>query len=106
MGGYRSLSEIITNRISAVEIPSNEAEILHCELRCILRDYGSSAPDSWKSISKRMLNPNQPFALHQMMHYGCYKDYPFDTPPAWLLTRISRDSTKMLCVDFRSRLAF
>ncbi|ONK69440.1 uncharacterized protein A4U43_C05F22910 [Asparagus officinalis] len=83
MGGYRSLSEITADQISAVGIPSDEAESLHRELRRMLRDHGSSARDTWKCISKRMLNPNQPFALHQMMYYGCYKDYPSDTPPAW-----------------------
>lgn len=81
---YRSLVEITADQISAAGVPSGEAEKLHSELTAILQEQGNSAPAAWKSISRRLLNPNLPFAFHQMMYYGCYKDFGSATPPAWI----------------------
>ncbi|KAH0435524.1 hypothetical protein IEQ34_026605 [Dendrobium chrysotoxum] len=81
---YRSLDEITVEQIKATGIPSSEAEGLHGELTAIIRKQGSSGPGAWRSISRGLLKPNLPFAFHQMMYYGCYKDFESATPPAWM----------------------
>nr|CAD1826672.1 unnamed protein product [Ananas comosus var. bracteatus] len=81
---YAALDRISAEDIAAVGVASDEAEKLRVALREVLREYGSSGPEAWREISKRLLNPNLPFALHQMLYYGCYKDCDSDTPPAWI----------------------
>ncbi|KAJ6794858.1 putative acyl-activating enzyme 17, peroxisomal [Iris pallida] len=84
-----SLDEITPEKISvAAGIPSGEAEALHAGLRRVLRELHGSrggGPDAWRSISRELLNPDLPFAFHQMMYYGCYRDRPSGAPPppAW-----------------------
>ncbi|XP_008782050.1 probable acyl-activating enzyme 17, peroxisomal [Phoenix dactylifera] len=81
---YESLDRITAEKISAVGMPSDEAERLHGELARILRDHGNSGPETWKEISRRLLSPDLPFPFHQMMYYGSYEGYDSDTPPAWI----------------------
>ncbi|XP_020695237.1 probable acyl-activating enzyme 17, peroxisomal [Dendrobium catenatum] len=81
---YRSLDEITVEQIMATGIPSSEAERLHGELTAIILKQGSSGPGAWRSISRGLLKPNLPFAFHQIMYYGCYKDFESATPPAWM----------------------
>lgn len=81
---YKALDHITVSDIEAVGIPPEEAEKLHIHLSQILRNHGAATPETWKNISKSLLNPNLPFPLHQMMYYGCYKDTNLDTPPAWI----------------------
>ncbi|XP_073010804.1 probable acyl-activating enzyme 17, peroxisomal [Typha latifolia] len=80
---YKAADQITAEEIAAVGVTSDEAERLHVELGRILREHGSSGTEAWKEISRHFLNPNLPFPLHQMMYYGCYKDYDSSTPPAW-----------------------
>ncbi|KAJ0986811.1 hypothetical protein J5N97_005167 [Dioscorea zingiberensis] len=84
---YRPLDLITSDEISAVGISSDDAKRLCSELAAIIDEHGSSGPATWTSISRRLLNPDQPFAFHQMMYYGCYKGYHSDTPPAWIPDR-------------------
>lgn len=84
---YQPLDLITVDEISAVGVPSDDAERLCSELAAIVAEHGSSGPETWKSISRRLLSPDQPFAVHQMMYYGCYKGYYSDTPPAWIPDR-------------------
>lgn len=81
---YAALDRIWSEDIAAVGVASDEAEKLRVALREVLRESGSSGPEAWREISKRLLNPNLPFPFHQMLYYGCYKDYDSDTPPAWI----------------------
>lgn len=92
---HRSLKEITSEHISAVGLPSDEAQAIHRDLQQILLQHGSSAADTWKLISKKLLNPNQPFVFHQMMYYGCYKDYCSDTPPAWFPDKENATATNI-----------
>ncbi|KAH7688951.1 Acetate--CoA ligase protein [Dioscorea alata] len=84
---YQPLDLITVDEISAVGVPSDDAKRLCSELAAIVAEHGSSGPETWTSISRRLLNPDQPFAFHQMMYYGCYKGYLSDTPPAWIPDR-------------------
>lgn len=81
---YQTLDRITVSDIVAVGIPFEGAEMLHQQLAQILQNYGTATPHTWKNISKKLLNPNIPFAFHQMMYYGCYKGTNLDPPPAWI----------------------
>ncbi|KAK1315876.1 putative acyl-activating enzyme 17, peroxisomal [Acorus calamus] len=94
---FETLDKITVEDISAVGIPVDEAGRLHGELSEILRDHGHSPPEAWRVISKRLLRPDLPFSLHQMLYYGCYRGIGSDTPPAWfpdpedaILTNVGR----------------
>lgn len=80
---YKSLDSVTVADVEALGIPSELAGKLHDKLTRIVRNYGSATPQTWHDISKQLLTPNLPFSFHQMMYYGCYKDFGPD-PPAWL----------------------
>ncbi|XWS47886.1 hypothetical protein CRYUN_Cryun13aG0024400 [Craigia yunnanensis] len=80
---YKSLDSVTVKDIEALGISSQLAEEIHQEVTEIVNNYGATTPETWNRISKHVLTPNLPFSLHQMMYYGCYKDFGPD-PPAWL----------------------
>lgn len=80
---HKTLDCITVSDIEAQGIPSETAEKTHEKLAQIIRNHGSSSPQTWQCISKQLLNPDLPFSLHQMLYYGCYKDFGPD-PLAWL----------------------
>ncbi|KAF9625792.1 hypothetical protein IFM89_027124 [Coptis chinensis] len=82
MATYKSLDQVTITDITELGIPPQLSQNLHKQLTQILQTHKTSAPETWKNISKHILSPNLPFSFHQIMYYGCYKDYPFD-PPAW-----------------------
>lgn len=84
MAAYKRLEEVSTEDISAAGVPPREAARVNDELRRILQETLGDAEETWRRVSKRVLRPEHPFALHRMMFYGCYKDYGSDTPPAWI----------------------
>lgn len=83
MAYYKSLDSITASDIAALGIAPEVAERLHGRLAEVLRNYGSATPDTWRNISKHILSPDLPFSFHQVMYYGCYKDFGPD-PPAWI----------------------
>ncbi|XP_043716637.1 probable acyl-activating enzyme 17, peroxisomal [Telopea speciosissima] len=80
---FKSLDCITVEDIAALGISSKVAEELHRYLTDIIRNYGNTTAETWKNISESLLNPDLPFSFHQMMYYGCYKDFASD-PPAWI----------------------
>ncbi|KAK6925192.1 AMP-dependent synthetase/ligase [Dillenia turbinata] len=80
---YKALDRIKVSDIEATGIPSTVAKQLHGKLFGIIRDYGSATPLTWKQISTCILNSNLPFSFHQMMFYGCFRDFGPD-PPVWI----------------------
>ncbi|KAA8542327.1 hypothetical protein F0562_023537 [Nyssa sinensis] len=80
---YKALDCITSSDIAALGVPSDVADRLYDNLTQIIRTYGPATPQTWQHISKHLLNPDLPFSLHQMMYYGCYRDFGPD-PPAWL----------------------
>lgn len=80
---HKSLDSITIEDIEAVGIVSEVAHHLHQKLTEIVGRFGAASPQTWRQISMELLSPDLPFPLHQMMYYGCYKDYGPD-PPAWL----------------------
>ncbi|XP_077223147.1 acyl-activating enzyme 17 [Tasmannia lanceolata] len=81
---FRTLDRITMSDISDLGISSEDAGKLHSDLTQILRNYGIATPETWKNIYQNLLNPNLPFFFHQMMYYGCYKNFNSDSPPAWI----------------------
>ncbi|KAF3437940.1 hypothetical protein FNV43_RR20696 [Rhamnella rubrinervis] len=79
---YKSLDCVTALDIEALGIEPEVAKRLHGRLTETIRNCGIATPEAWKSISRHILSPDLPFSFHQMMYYGCYKDYGPD-PPAW-----------------------
>ncbi|KAE8732204.1 putative acyl-activating enzyme 17, peroxisomal [Hibiscus syriacus] len=93
---YKSLDSLSFKDVVASGIPIELAGEIHRKVTEIVRNYGSASPETWSRISKHVLTPTLPFSLHQLMYYGCYKDFKPD-PPAWipdpesaLLTNVGR----------------
>ncbi|KAH7528835.1 hypothetical protein FEM48_Zijuj05G0114900 [Ziziphus jujuba var. spinosa] len=80
---HKSLDGISASDIEALGIEPEVAKSLHGRLTKIIRNYGTATPDTWSNISRHILSPDLPFSFHQMMYYGCYKDFGPD-PPAWI----------------------
>ncbi|XP_015883196.3 hexanoyl-CoA synthase [Ziziphus jujuba] len=80
---HKSLDGITASDIEALGIEREVAKSLHGRLTKIIRNYGTATPDTWSNISRHILSPDLPFSFHQMMYYGCYKDFGPD-PPAWI----------------------
>lgn len=80
---HKSLDGISASDIEALGIEREVAKSLHGRLTKIIRNYGTATPDTWSNISRHILSPDLPFSFHQMMYYGCYKDFGPD-PPAWI----------------------
>ncbi|KAI3911137.1 hypothetical protein MKW92_005733 [Papaver armeniacum] len=95
---YKSLDQISVSDITELGIPTDVSKQLHKLLSEILLKHGKDNVQTWNDISKNLLNPNLPFSLHQLMYYGCYKDFGTD-PPAWipdLQSAVSTNVGKML----------
>lgn len=81
---YKSLSSITVLDIESQGIAKEEATTLHQRLTEIIKIHGDGTPATWQHISSSsFLNPELPFSFHQMLYYGCYKDFGPD-PPAWI----------------------
>ncbi|KAK7411277.1 hypothetical protein VNO78_02710 [Psophocarpus tetragonolobus] len=80
---YNSLSSITVSDIESNGISREDATTLHQRLAEIIEIHGDGTPATWQHISNSILNPQLPFSFHQMLYYGCYKDYGPD-PPAWI----------------------
>ncbi|KAH0975881.1 hypothetical protein GBA52_017780 [Prunus armeniaca] len=80
---YKSLDRVTVSDVEALGIESETAKRLHAILTNIIQNYGPATPDTWRKITAHVLSPELPFSFHQMLYYGCYKDFGPD-PPAWL----------------------
>ncbi|WJX72310.1 putative acyl-activating enzyme 17, peroxisomal [Trifolium repens] len=77
---YKSLSSISVSDIESLGIARDHAATLHQSLTGLI---GTDASATWQNITTNLLNPEFPFSFHQMLYYGCFKDYGPD-PPAWI----------------------
>jgi len=80
---YKSLDSVVASDFIALGITSEVAETLHGRLAEIVCNYGAATPQTWINIANHILSPDLPFSLHQMLFYGCYKDFG-PAPPAWI----------------------
>lgn len=80
---YKSLSSISVSDIESLGIARDHAATLHLCLTELIEIHGTDASATWQNISKNILSPELPFSFHQMLYYGCFKDYGPD-PPAWI----------------------
>ncbi|KAJ8540511.1 hypothetical protein K7X08_032498 [Anisodus acutangulus] len=80
---YKGLDSVTVADVEGLGVPTELAGKLHEEVIGIVGNYGAATPQTWHYISKEVLTPKLPFSFHQMMYYGCYKDFGPD-PPAWL----------------------
>ncbi|XP_024399101.1 probable CoA ligase CCL12 isoform X2 [Physcomitrium patens] len=73
-----------------------EADVFFDQLRVILFETLQSKPRTWQRISQELLQPEQPFPLHQLMYYSTYRDWDTTTlgpPLGWIPTpEIARQS--------------
>ncbi|KAG4957310.1 hypothetical protein JHK85_043690 [Glycine max] len=94
MAYYKSLSSITVSDIESHGIAREDAATLHQGLAEIIETHSNGTPATWQHVSNSILNPELPFSFHQMLYYGCYKDYGPD-PPAWIPNRESAALTNV-----------
>ncbi|XP_020216345.1 probable acyl-activating enzyme 17, peroxisomal [Cajanus cajan] len=80
---HKSLSSISVSEIESHGITREDAATIHQSLTEIIGIHGDNTPATWQHISNIVLKPELPFSFHQMLYYGCYKDYGSD-PPSWI----------------------
>ncbi|GMP33156.1 hypothetical protein CsSME_00006599 [Camellia sinensis var. sinensis] len=101
---YKALDCITSSDIEALGLPSEVAERFYQNLNEIIRNYGCATSETWQRVSKHLLDPDLPFSLHQMMYYGCYKDFGPD-PPAWIPDPLVAHALETLGLDKGSAIA-
>ncbi|GAA0185741.1 hypothetical protein LIER_33029 [Lithospermum erythrorhizon] len=79
---YKSLDAINPSDIELFGLNCDEANRLHKKIKEIVAIHGLNTPETWQSLTREVLKPEVPFGIHQMMFYGCYKEFGLD-PPAW-----------------------
>lgn len=80
----KSLCSITVSDIESLGISRDAASTFHQRLTEIIGVHGAGSPATWQNIASSILNnPELPFSFHQMLYYGCFKDYGPD-PPAWI----------------------
>lgn len=99
MAYYKSLSSITVSDIESHGIAREDAATLHQGLAEIIETHSNGTPATWQHVSNSILNPELPFSFHQMLYYGCYKDYGPD-PPAWIPNRYVTYKDMCVCVFF------
>ncbi|XP_042418915.1 probable acyl-activating enzyme 17, peroxisomal [Zingiber officinale] len=92
---YKAVAEVAAEEIAATGVPMEEAGRIHLGLRQVITDCGGTGPEAWDAISKRILSPTLPFPLHQMLYYGCYRDFGSNPPPAWIPDKENAASTNI-----------
>lgn len=98
---YQRLQDITVSEIAGLGTPQADAVALHEQLQSILKECGGCGAPAWDLISHKLLRPDHPFALHQMMYYGCYRDWDSSRngpPAAWIPSLASAMSTNIGCV--------
>ncbi|XP_062199567.1 probable acyl-activating enzyme 17, peroxisomal [Phragmites australis] len=80
---HKPLGAITAADLAAVA-PGSDAAALHTALRCALDSHGSAGAGAvWGELCRFVLRPDVPFAIHRMVYYGCFAEFPSPTPPAW-----------------------
>lgn len=80
---YKSLSSISVSDIESLGIARDHAATLHLRLTELIEIHGNDTPATWHNITTNILGPELPFSFHQMLYYGCFKDFGPD-PHAWI----------------------
>lgn len=79
---HKPLAAITADDLAAAGAP--EPAALHSAVRSALGAASGRGPAAvWGELSRGVLRPGVPFAVHRMLYYGCYAGSPSTTPPAW-----------------------
>ncbi|VAI17801.1 unnamed protein product [Triticum turgidum subsp. durum] len=79
---HKPLAAITADDLAAAGAP--EPAALHSAVRGALGAASGRGPAAvWGELSRGVLRPGVPFAVHRMLYYGCYAGSPSTTPPAW-----------------------
>ncbi|KAL4458608.1 hypothetical protein ABPG75_013473 [Micractinium tetrahymenae] len=98
MAQAEALRAVSLERLQKCGLGAQEARALLEALHETLRSLPgpSPAPLIWHHISKRVLHPGQPFALHKLLFQATYAHWDAGTlgpPPAWVPTAESMAAT-------------
>ncbi|KAG8049699.1 hypothetical protein GUJ93_ZPchr0009g1247 [Zizania palustris] len=84
-GAHRPLAAITADDLSAAGAGAGGVAALHSAVQRALDARGADGPAAvWGELSRSVLSPSVPFAVHRMLYYGCYAGFPSTTPPAWI----------------------
>ncbi|VAI32104.1 unnamed protein product [Triticum turgidum subsp. durum] len=79
---HKPLAAITADDLAAAG--AAEPAALHSAVRSALGAASGRGPAAvWGELSRGVLRPGLPFAVHRMLYYGCYAGSPSTTPPAW-----------------------
>uniref|UniRef100_A0A0D9XD96 4-coumarate--CoA ligase n=1 Tax=Leersia perrieri TaxID=77586 RepID=A0A0D9XD96_9ORYZ len=81
---HRPLGAITVDDMAAALGAAEGAAAMHTALRRAVEVRGGDgAAAVWGELTRGVLRPSVPFAVHRMLYYGCYAGFPSATPPAW-----------------------
>uniref|UniRef100_A0A0D9XDA0 4-coumarate--CoA ligase n=1 Tax=Leersia perrieri TaxID=77586 RepID=A0A0D9XDA0_9ORYZ len=80
---HMPLGAITVDDIAAALGAVEGAAAMHAALRRAVDARGGDGPAAvWGELTRAVLRPGVPFAVHRMLYYGCYAGFPSATPPA------------------------
>lgn len=71
-------------------LPPHEAHVFYKNLQQALVEIGQCSSAMWRFVSKELLHPKHPHALHRLMYDAIYTDWDYESkgpPPAWFPTQ-------------------
>lgn len=89
------MSSVAVQRITLDDLlqcglPPEDAPVFFKNFQQALAEAGHCPPAMWRLVSKELLHPQQPHALHRFMYNSIYKDWDHANkgpPPAWFPTQ-------------------
>ncbi|KAH9327778.1 hypothetical protein KI387_007956, partial [Taxus chinensis] len=94
----KSVRELGVDDVVQAGLPRHGAEIFYGQLERAIADIGGSQTSLWHRVSKELLAPHHPHALHQLMYYSIYKNWDTSKngPPLyWFPTQESARLTNL-----------
>uniref|UniRef100_A0A0E0M0Q0 4-coumarate--CoA ligase n=1 Tax=Oryza punctata TaxID=4537 RepID=A0A0E0M0Q0_ORYPU len=68
---------------AAAHVPLGAITLHEAVRRAVDACGGDGAAAVWGELTRTVLRPGVPFAVHRMLYYGCFAGFPSATPPAW-----------------------
>eukprot|EP00252_Welwitschia_mirabilis_P004641 TRINITY_DN14944_c0_g1_i1.p1 TRINITY_DN14944_c0_g1~~TRINITY_DN14944_c0_g1_i1.p1 ORF type:complete len:739 (+),score=151.86 TRINITY_DN14944_c0_g1_i1:56-2272(+) len=84
---YPAIEDVKLSDILSLGLSESEASSFYKKLKRCLDESGADRARTWNLVSQTVLKPAQPFALHQLMYYSCYRNWDslkLGPPPAWI----------------------
>lgn len=94
----KDLSSLTLDDLIQVGLSPLEAQIFYRQLKLAIANAGLSPSAAWRIMSKELLHPNQPHALHRLMYESIYWNWDsskLGPPLAWFPSQESARETNL-----------